>query len=68
MGNKVIPLTEEVYNMLVQEKREAESFADVIARLSKRAARREAVKCLDTDFLVAILRGMTLVTRNVDHF
>ena len=36
MGNKTIPLTGEAYTILVHEKRDEESFADVIIRLSSR--------------------------------
>lgn len=49
MENKTIALTEEAYNMLVLEKRDAESFADVIARLSKRGKLKDCFGAWDMD-------------------
>jgi predicted CopG family antitoxin len=49
MGNKMIPITEEVYNILVHEKRDDESFADVITRLSKRGKLKDCFGAWDMD-------------------
>ena len=39
MSTKTISITEDVYNMLLLEKQEGESFSDVISRLVKRRSR-----------------------------
>ena len=49
MGNKTISLKEEAYNILVQEKRDNESFADVIIRLSKRGKLKDCFGAWDMD-------------------
>ena len=49
MGNKMIPLTEEAYNRLVLEKRDDESFAEAIARLSKRGKLKDCFGAWDMD-------------------
>ena len=49
MGTKVIPLTEEAYNAVVREKRDEESFADVITRLSKRGKLKDCFGAWDMD-------------------
>jgi len=48
-GTKMIPLTEEAYNILVHEKRDNESFADVIASLSKRGKLKDCFGAWDMD-------------------
>ena len=49
MGTKVIPLTEEAYKVVVREKRDEESFADVITRLSKRGKLKDCFGAWDMD-------------------
>ena len=50
MGSKTIPLTEEAYKILVHEKRDDESFADVIIRLSsKRGKLKDCFGAWDMD-------------------
>jgi len=49
MGSRTIPLTEEAYNILIREKRTNESFADVIARLSKRGKLKDCFGAWDMD-------------------
>ena len=49
MGTKVIPLTEEAYNALVHEKRDEETFADVITRLSKRGKLQDCFGAWDME-------------------
>ncbi|MBU7046909.1 MAG: antitoxin [Theionarchaea archaeon] len=39
MSTKTISITEDVYNMLVLEKEENESFSDVVSRLVKRRSK-----------------------------
>lgn len=39
MSTKTISITEDVYSMLLLEKRENESFSDVISRLVKRRSK-----------------------------
>jgi predicted CopG family antitoxin len=39
MSTKTISITEDVYNMLVLEKGENESFSDVVSRLVKRRSK-----------------------------
>ncbi|MEA2052907.1 MAG: antitoxin VapB family protein [Euryarchaeota archaeon] len=49
MGSETITLTEEAYNVLVQEKKDNESFADVIIRLSKRGKLKDCFGAWDMD-------------------
>jgi len=49
IGNKTISLTEEAYKILVQEKRDDESFADVIVRLSKHGKLKDCFGAWDMD-------------------
>jgi len=49
MENKTIPLTEEAYKILVEEKRADESFADVIIRLSKHGKLKDCFGAWDMD-------------------
>ncbi|NQE54955.1 hypothetical protein C5S29_15360 [ANME-1 cluster archaeon GoMg3.2] len=49
MESETITLTEEAYNVLVQEKKDNESFADVIIRLSKRGKLKDCFGAWDMD-------------------
>lgn len=49
MESETITLTEEAYNVLVQEKKDDESFADVIIRLSKRGKLKDCFGAWDMD-------------------
>ena len=49
MGNKTVSLTEEAYKILVHEKSDNESFADVIIRLSKRGKLKDCFGAWDMD-------------------
>ena len=49
MESEAITLTEEAYNILVQEKKDNESFADVIIRLSKRGKLKDCFGAWDMD-------------------
>jgi predicted CopG family antitoxin len=49
MENKTVSLTEEAYKILVEEKKDNESFADVITRLSKRGKLKDCFGAWDMD-------------------
>lgn len=49
MGNKTIHLTEEVYTILVREKRDDENFTGVITRLLKRGKLKDCFGAWDMD-------------------
>ncbi|KAF5434091.1 putative antitoxin, CopG family [Candidatus Methanophagaceae archaeon] len=49
MGSETITLTEEAYNLLIQQKGDNESFADVIIRLSKRGKLKDCFGAWDMD-------------------
>lgn len=49
MGNKTVSLTEEAYKILVEEKRDNESFADVIVRLSTHGKLKDCFGAWDMD-------------------